>query len=276
MFFRLKDGIEFHLFITTAPCGDARIFSLHESPSSSSNLGASGSNSNSVTNLNTNVIGNLKEEKREDPGRRESPGREEVVADKEDAGDEEKDHLEMKLCSEGGEDGEQHKQHEGGESVLKEVPEDPSKDEKNQEGEKANGATSGISNINRKREQLPPQQDSSRGMLRSKIECGMGTVPINPKILVQTWDGVMSGDRLLTMACSDKILRWNVLGMQGALLTHLIKPVYLKSVTVGSKFHPGHMKRALYERILPSISDLPAGYIVNMPDLCATTSPETR
>ena len=81
--------------------------------------------------------------------------------------------------------------------------------------------------------------DSSRGMLRSKIECGMGTVPINPKILVQTWDGVRAGDRLLTMACSDKILRWNVLGIQGALLTHLIKPIYLKSITVGSKFHPG-------------------------------------
>ena len=31
------------------------------------------------------------------------------------------------------------------------------------------------------------------------------TVPINPKILIQTWDGVRAGDRLLTMACSDKI-----------------------------------------------------------------------
>ena len=51
-------------------------------------------------------------------------------------------------------------------------------------------------------------------MLRSKIECGMGTVPINPKLTIQTWDGVLSGDRLLTMACSDKIMRWNVIGMQ--------------------------------------------------------------
>ena len=136
---------------------------------------------------------------------------------------------------------------------------------------------------------------------RSKIECGMGTVPISPKISVQTWDGVMSGDRLLTMACSDKILRWNVLGIQGALLTLLIRPVYLKSVTVGSKFHPGHMKRALYERIQEKITDqdadldmlfneddedveakkraivrLPAHYSVNKPQLLATTSPETR
>ena len=33
--FRLKPGVEFHLFITTSPCGDARIFSLHENPSPS-------------------------------------------------------------------------------------------------------------------------------------------------------------------------------------------------------------------------------------------------
>lgn len=105
----------------------------------------------------------------------------------------------------------------------------------------------------------------------------MGTVPLKPKLHLQTWDGVMSGDRLLTMACSDKILRWNVLGVQGALLTHLIEPVYLKSITVGSKFHPGHMKRALYERIANHVGPLPTDkYYLNMPQLFATTSPETR
>ena len=36
-FRRLKKGVGFHLFITTSPCGDARIFSLHES-SSTNNL----------------------------------------------------------------------------------------------------------------------------------------------------------------------------------------------------------------------------------------------
>merc|ERR1712029_975548 len=120
------------------------------------------------------------------------------------------------------------------------------------------------------------QTDSSKGMLRSKIECGMGTVPIGNKVHLQTWDGVMSGDRLLTMACSDKILRWNVVGIQGALLTHLIKPVYLSYITVGSKFHPGHMKRALYERIQRQVCDLPRPYNLRIPNLYATTSPETR
>lgn len=28
--YRIRDGIKFHLFINTAPCGDARIFSPHE------------------------------------------------------------------------------------------------------------------------------------------------------------------------------------------------------------------------------------------------------
>ncbi|QQP34888.1 Uncharacterized protein FKW44_022931, partial [Caligus rogercresseyi] len=36
------------------------------------------------------------------------------------------------------------------------------------------------------------------------------------------------------------------------------------------------MRRALYNRIQPYISDLPGGYKMNNADLLATTSPETR
>ena len=33
------------------------------------------------------------------------------------------------------------------------------------------------------------------------------------------------------MSCSDKILKWNVLGVQGALLSNLVEPIKLASIT---------------------------------------------
>lgn len=41
--------------------------------------------------------------------------------------------------------------------------------------------------------------------------------------------------------CSDKIAIWNAVGIQGALLSHLLDlPIYLSTVTVGRKFSKVH------------------------------------
>ncbi|ELW71648.1 Double-stranded RNA-specific editase B2 [Tupaia chinensis] len=114
-----------------------------------------------------------------------------------------------------------------------------------------------------------------RGHLRTKIESGEGTVPVRGPSAVQTWDGVLLGEQLITMSCTDKIARWNVLGLQGALLCHFIEPVYLHSIIVGSLHHTGHLSRVMSHR-MEDIGQLPASYRHNRPLLSGVSNAEMR
>uniref|UniRef100_UPI00398F6751 double-stranded RNA-specific editase 1-like isoform X3 n=1 Tax=Pristiophorus japonicus TaxID=55135 RepID=UPI00398F6751 len=115
----------------------------------------------------------------------------------------------------------------------------------------------------------------ARGQLRTKIESGEGTIPVRSSNTIQTWDGVLQGERLLTMSCSDKIARWNVLGIQGALLSHFVKPIYFASIILGSLYHADHLSRAVYQRI-SDIEDLPSIYTLNRPLLSGISNTESR
>ena len=51
------------------------------------------------------------------------------------------------------------------------------------------------------------------------------------------------------LSCSDKIARWNALGVQGGRLSAVLEPVYVSSVTVGRKFSQKRLRRALCCRL---------------------------
>ncbi|KAJ7373700.1 hypothetical protein OS493_011309 [Desmophyllum pertusum] len=111
-----------------------------------------------------------------------------------------------------------------------------------------------------------------QGLLRTKVEKGEGTIPLDPQDGILTIDGIRCGQRLRTASCSDKIAKWNVLGVQGALLSVLIEPVYISSIILGKLFHPGHLSRAVSMRIELDndngfSNQLPGSYHVNHPKL---------
>ncbi|XP_033617722.1 double-stranded RNA-specific editase B2 isoform X2 [Fukomys damarensis] len=81
-----------------------------------------------------------------------------------------------------------------------------------------------------------------RGHLRTKIESGEGTVPVRGPSAVQTWDGILLGEQLVTMSCTDKIA----------------------SIVVGSLHHTGHLSRVMSHR-MEDIGQLPASYRHNRP-----------
>ncbi|XP_041423307.1 double-stranded RNA-specific editase B2 [Xenopus laevis] len=114
-----------------------------------------------------------------------------------------------------------------------------------------------------------------RGHLRTKIESGEGTIPVRSRVANQTWDGVLSGEQLVTMSCTDKITRWNILGLQGALLSHFIDPIYLHSIIVGSLHHSGHLSRVMSHRI-EDLGHLPAPYRHHHPLLSGVSNTEAR
>ncbi|XP_014663818.1 PREDICTED: double-stranded RNA-specific adenosine deaminase-like [Priapulus caudatus] len=110
-----------------------------------------------------------------------------------------------------------------------------------------------------------PKFSSKAGQLRTKMENGEGTIPIEANFTHQTWDGIVRGERLRTMSCSDKIARWNVLGLQGALLSNFLEPIYLHSITLGYLYNHGQLARAVCCRISQPQVELQPPYKVNHP-----------
>ncbi|TFY69454.1 hypothetical protein EVJ58_g395 [Rhodofomes roseus] len=96
--------------------------------------------------------------------------------------------------------------------------------------------------------------------------------------VLRTKPGRADSPPTICMSCSDKIARWNVLGIQGALASEIISPLYIDSVTIG-EVEPDmqDMVRADCERAFSlrlsgiDASQLPEGFRLNVPAIHFTS-----
>lgn len=77
------------------------------------------------------------------------------------------------------------------------------------------------------------------------------------------------GDRTMSLSCSDKLARWNMVGIQGCMLSSIIDPIYLETVVLadGTPFNYNAMERALWKRFSDAEKYLKHPFKLNKPKI---------
>lgn len=94
--------------------------------------------------------------------------------------------------------------------------------------------------------------------------------------VLRTKPGRADSPQTLSLSCSDKIARWNVLGIQGALGSAFFHPIYFTKIIIGEVPPDLHdvvkfdCERAFWGR-LQEIHGLPQGYKLNRPEVQFTS-----